>query len=711
MEILHSPSTKFRWELEWSVYFEWNQQVVYGDWETKMTLSYDTIGSQVLRLKHAEHLINTTAACVECDHYTAPPTGAPTSKPVRPKPKPKPTISPSPTPSKSSKSSKSLFTRDFEQDQDHQEGFWDEFESVDLLDNARDEEEWEAPRHSHLRNLHHKTAVRTHSPTMSPAPTLTLDEAFTTWEQIYLDGGDATGSRLGWDEAYNVDGYAIANIPMKYFISDKDGKHLYYEGTKCGTEAVYCWNDLPPGDRDYILRVGGAATLDDGTAETWKMCGQNGVKMQQLNFHVKDYITSNLNSDECDALMLVSRDTYCKNTLNLDVPVNGIIVLESLTLDSFSQNDLELLGHAISLIFSPTTLLEVVFQKHMHSSRGAHVGFTVEVPSSIFGLDATSFDTLNATGVDAIRLLKRADLSSSVDTLLLDYSALGLESNLHAHGKVYFEDLTIGDTVKATFVKNPYYYVDDDADLSEISLDGSQTAGDGDNSSVLEQIVNGIQNHPYSFLVLLMAVVVFVRRRSRGDEDDFDINAAAFSRHERKKSHAESLVKLPFSDKDRLGRTRESSSKKHRHESKDTSKKHKHRHSSEKKSHIERDTTSQPRVSASSTPTSIGTGELSSSSSDRDKYSQRFVPYGSAAELAEVEGWSTGRRAAGAAVTERRSQSQVSDLNALQPTSTHIPTEVEDEEYGDELDNILSHFESSTSSSDSSGDSDEWDHA
>lgn len=733
MEILHSPSTKFRWELEWSVFFEWNQQVLYGDWETEMTLSYDTIGSQVLRLKHAEHLINTTAACAQCDLYTAGPTSMPSSQPIaKPKPKPKTTAhSPTKSPSPSSHSHRALLT---EQDHDTEDN------SLDMLDMTS--EEWEQleeeekeveATHTHLRNLHHKKSVRTHSPTMSPAPTM-VQAAFNTWEQIALTGGDISGSgdRFGWDEDYNELGYAAADIPMRYFISDKNGKHLFYEGTKCVTTDVTCWNHLPAGDRDYILRVGGAATPAATTAtEGWTFCGITGGRMEQLDFRVKDYITTtNLNSDECDALLKVDRATYCQNTLSLTVPVNGIIVLENLILDSFSQVDLELLGHAISLIFSPTTLLEVSFQKHMHSSRGAHVGFTVEVPSSTFDLDATDFDTMNSTAFNAFNLLKKADLGSSVDALLLSLSALGVESNLNSHGRVYVEDLSISDEAKATYVKNPFYYVDDDADNAEGSLDGdgdgTQTgAGDSDGSiNITFSLLNVIQNHSFVFLVLMTAVVVYIRRRSSGDDDDDDIEAAAYHRSEQKKK-ASSLVNLPFSD-----------GKKHRDERKNSSRKHKHRHGSgsdkKDKSRSAREEKEQSSTSNSSTlqarasalksyvPKEVTDQKTApgSSGSSGDRYSQRFVPYGNAADLAAEEGWAAGSQGTANTNTRSSTRSSTPMENAQkqkQEQEQRRRDEEEDEdeeEYGDELDNILSQFDSSSSSSgSSSGDSDGWHHA
>lgn len=687
MEILHSPSTKFRWELEWSVLFEWNNQILYGDWETKMSLSYDTVGSQVLRLKHAEHLINTSAVCVECELYTASPTGAPSSKPIPIPPKPKPqasTRTKSPTPTHASKSSKSLSTREFEEDHDSKDMNGEDVEGKGAV--SYDEGDLQP---LHLRHLHHKAAVRTHSPTMTPAPTMT-QLSFDTWEQIVL------GSTDTWDRPYDLLGpYATPNIPMKYFISDKEGKHLYYEGSKCSAGAMTCWNDLPTGDRDYVLRVGGGATTATSPVESWSMCGITGGRMEQLDFRVKDYITSNLNSEECDALLHVTQSTYCQNTFALSVPLSGIIVLENLVLDSFSQVDLELLGHAISLIFSPSTVLEVTFEKHMHSSRGAHVGFTVYVPSVLFGLDATEFDTLNATSVNAKRLMKSVNLASSVDTLLLDLSALGLESNLNKHGKIYFEDISSSNLAKATYVRDPFYYVDDDeADVAVTTLGGSQ-ASDNSSLSVLVQVLTAIQGHTLAFLVIVMgAAVVFVRRRSQEEDDDVDV--LSFHKSERKR-RKNALVNLPVDGKRSSSRhsSGSGSGKKDKHESKH----HKHRHRDKKLENATSTTPVEARIKAldyyvaemeSKPPTTR-------SASETDKHAQRFVPYGRAAELAAEEGWTSGQRTAGARGGSSTSHGKEKD------------SEDGDEEYGDELDNILSQFDSSSSGSSDS--SDDWEHA
>jgi hypothetical protein len=680
------------------VFFEWDQQVVYGDWKTKMTLSYETIGSQVLRMKSADHLINTTTPCVQCPQYTALPTSAPSGQPIRPPPKPKPKHhSPSKSPTPSSKSSKSVFARDVEEDEslDHDNSYGE-----DIFEGYQgEEEEGEESPHSHLRNLHHKKAVRTHSPTMSPAPTMVQPTAFDTWEQIVLTGNDGTS---GWDRTYNVEGYVAANIPMKYFISDKDGKHLYSEGTKCNADlSLTCWNDLPPGDRDYILRVGGAASSTaDTLVESWSLCGITREKMVQLDFRVKDFISGSLNSEECDALLTMDRTEYCANRLKLVVGASGIIVLEGLSLDSFSQVDLDLLGHAVSLLFSPTSMLEVSFDKHMHSSRGAHVGFTVEVPSSVFGLDATAFETLNTTSVNTIQLLKSADFSKSVDDLLLELSALGLESNLNNHGRIYVEDIVTRDMAKAQIVRDPFYYVeDDDVDVSETSFDGTTTT---DGSSLLMQTLTLIQVHSLSFLVLMIGVVVlYVRRRAQSDDDDNDLSFLRAGERKKKKS---SLVKVPRSEKHNSSR---SSGKRHKREGKD-GRKHKHRPDSSKSDTVS--STLQARASALKSyeaKMSDSTPALSTSSDTRS--SPRFVPYGSAAELASEEGWATGSGGGGGGGGEEEERGR--------GVRGEVQEEQEEEdEFGDELDNILSHFDSS-SSSDGSGsgsdcdDGDEWEHA
>lgn len=724
MEILHSPSTKFRWEIEWSVYFEWNKQVVYGKWDTKMALSYDTVGSQVLRLKHAEHLTNTTAACVRCGMYTPTPTMLPTSKPPPPKPKPRP---PTSLPTLSvSKSGRALYTDTGSAsagagagvDVDAVDKIWDGVEPAsedpDPLDDVEEAAALSIPR-THLRHLHHKTkaSVRTHSPTVSPAPTMPTT-AFTTWEQVALTGSVTTGSRAGWDRPYITGAYAAANIPMKYFISDKEGKHLFYEGTKCVASDVTCWADLPPGDRDYILRVGGAATSAPTPASTWTMCGRTGGKMEQLDFRVKDYITSIQDSAECSALFHTTRARYCSTTLALVVPTSGIIVLEGLILDSFSKMDLELLGHAISQVFSPTTLLEVTFTKHMHSSRGAHVGFTVDVPSSVFGLDATEFDSINATSAQAFHLLRMADFSSSIDTLLLEYSSKNIESSLNKHGKIYIEDLSIASEVTSTFVADPYYYVveDDDAQMSEVG--GLSNAAD--ESSVLFDLMSAIQDHMFVFLAVMAGLaVLYVRSKNSDNDDDFDEQSYLASK---KKSRKYSSLKLPLTEEseDRTS----SHSKKGKHEDRD-GKDHKHRHKHDK--------TAAPHTAASTlkarasmldsyvSEVSEKGGNTSSNAIQLEhSAAPRFVPYGSAAKVAVEEGWA-GSAAQGGS---RPSSSSGGRSGARAGSGSESGTggaavsndgqrDDQDDDDSDELDHILSHFDSSSSSS--SGESDGWEHA
>lgn len=672
MEILHSPSTKFRWELEWSVYFEWNGEVLYGDWETKMALTYETIGSQVLRLKHAEHLTNTSVPCKQCDLYTAAPSGAPTSKPIHPKPKPK-------------------------KDPSRVHSHYHSTDSEWLEEEEKDEES----ESSHLRHLHHKKSVRTHSPTMSPAPTM-AQATFSTWEQIALTGTDGS---IGWHRIYNDDDYAAANIPMKYFISDKDGKHLYYEGSKCTAETTTtCWNDLPHGDRDYILRVGGASTsVADTTTETWTMCGVSGTKMNQLDFRVKDYISSNINSDECDALLLVDRTVYCQNTLDLVVGASGIIVLEGLTLDTFGKTDLELLGHMVSLIFSPTSLLEVSFVKHMHSSRGAHVGFTIEVPSSTFGLDATDFDTLNKTSAHIVSLLKGTDLSTSMDTLLLELSAMGLESSLDTHGKVYVEDIVTSDVAKTTYVRDPFYFVDDDDDDNDMA---GASISDSVSTSSIAQIQIFIQQHTVVFLVVVVvAMAVFVRKRAE-DQDRDDFSHLEIREGRKKKSKRESRQGKNGGLLDRHG----GGARKDSHNSEDKeSKRHKRRDKKKRReTNIDSiDSTLKARVSAlkSLAPSGVfsdGDLEGGCDSADNNRTAQtgrRFVPYGSAAELSCEEGWGSGLSA-----REGKEEGGIGSDEGVVRGGIVLEDD-DNDEYGDELDSILSHFESSSESE--SSDSDE----
>lgn len=664
LEILHSPSTKFRWELEWSVYFEWNQQVVYGDWETKMTLSYESIGSEVLRLKHAEHLINTTAACSQCDLWTASPTGAPSSKPIRPKPKPKPPTK-SPTPHSLSISLKSVDESVRVGDESTDVVGSKEELSENVLEGSSNTEDGSS--YPQLRHLRHKTkaSVRTHSPTISPAPTLS-QTPFSTWEQISLTGSVAIDGRAGWDRPYTTSSYVTANIPMKYFISDKDGKHLFYEGTKCGAEEpTVCWNDLPPGDRDYILRVGGAATSFPAPAPSgWSMCGRTGGKMEQLDFRIKDYIDSNLNEAECDGLLHSTRASYCQQTLDLIVPVSGIVVLEGLTMDTFSKVDLDLLGHALSLIFSPSTMLEVSFSQHMHSSRGAHVGFSIGVPSSVYSLDPTSFDSLNVTAVNSKRLLQRTDLSSTLDTLLLDYSALNVESNLNRHGKVYIEDIVVSLEAKTAYVRSPYYYIDDDAEAAEVTVEMSAA---GDEPSSLYQIFSTVQDHMVMFVVFVIgAAVLYVRYRSQ-EEDCDEFDSHVLRNYGVKKKKSSSSGKLS----DEKGKRSENKRRRHQRS-----------HSTNKRDEVYRDNVS---VSSAATEVlaekTVPTNVLGSNSG-----SNRFVPYNRSSDDRDQS------TAMGTGTAENCSGDKTVDI-------------IEDDgDLSDELDHILSHFESSSSSSDS----DEW---
>jgi hypothetical protein len=159
---------------------------------------------------------------------------------------------------------------------------------------------------SNLRSLGHKGT--TSSPTMSRAPTI-LATGYTgyVWNEFVFAAGNP------WFESDHEGTY--------FWVSDRDGKHLFKTGTTCTTTSVQkCWVEIPDGD--YILRVGDSTNAGAGS-ETYAFCESSYALAvnTELHFTVLD--------QQCYAGAFYELDNLCRNTyksaffLNVDVLLSG----------------------------------------------------------------------------------------------------------------------------------------------------------------------------------------------------------------------------------------------------------------------------------------------------------------------------------------------------------------------------------------------------
>jgi hypothetical protein len=159
---------------------------------------------------------------------------------------------------------------------------------------------------SNLRSLGHKGT--TSSPTMSRAPTI-LATGYTgyVWNEFVFAAGNP------WFESDHEGTY--------FWVSDRDGKHLFKTGTTCTTTSVQkCWVEIPDGD--YILRVGDSTNAGSGS-ETYAFCESSYALAvnTELHFTVLD--------QQCYAGAFYELDNLCRNTyksaffLNVDVLLSG----------------------------------------------------------------------------------------------------------------------------------------------------------------------------------------------------------------------------------------------------------------------------------------------------------------------------------------------------------------------------------------------------
>ena len=177
---------------------------------------------------------------------------------------------------------------------------------------------------------------------------------------------------------------------------------------------------------------------------------------QQLDFYISD--------GQCYPEQLYTSSLYCREKLDIVVPVAGIILLHGLVdMTDLSTSDKEALTFAISSILGSTDSLFVSYQidkdNMFHALR---VEFNVEVPTAMMGYDGSDPDNLFPAYQTAAKKLGDGFESGQFVTLIEQYAAVhvGEALDMVNHGFVELEALNEGvlrDHTGWTHAPSPFY--------------------------------------------------------------------------------------------------------------------------------------------------------------------------------------------------------------------------------------------------------------
>jgi len=240
---------------------------------------------------------------------------------------------------------------------------------------------------SNLRSLHHKGASTgsTSSPTISEAPTIVQNGVSgDLWNHFNFDAN--TWFSADYNGAY-------------FWVSDREGKHLFKTGTSCNSAGDKCYVDIPDGD--YTLRVGSSILDTTAVVPTYnyQFCGStNSIGMNtQLHFTALGH--------QCYAGALYEVETLCTNTYKSDYYLNVDLLLGGAT-ETLSVTDESTLKAALSetvLSVLGTMPSSLTVGKQGVTSNGVKVSVLLEFASLP---DASSVDNFLAETSSASSLLK-----------------------------------------------------------------------------------------------------------------------------------------------------------------------------------------------------------------------------------------------------------------------------------------------------------------
>lgn len=265
----------------------------------------------------------------------------------------------------------------------------------------------------------------THSPTVSPAPTLAVSSNL-NWRYMTLHA-----TKPWFDSEYHG---------TEYYISDPQGHRLITSGTICTDETVRsCWVDLPPGD--YTLRVGGALNADS-SSNTYTYCKQTNEQaaQSQMMFRIRD--------GDCSIATFASHTAVCNRLLGVTASfalvLNFNLIISGADITSISSAERTVFSAAFASIFPGVQSSDVTLVSATQSGSSVFVNANVRITSAsgynLLDLDQeTSFESYIQTHIED----RQTGLSLAV-ALTSGAMASGFAKSTH----VEFVDYRIVDSVE-----------------------------------------------------------------------------------------------------------------------------------------------------------------------------------------------------------------------------------------------------------------------
>jgi hypothetical protein len=301
---------------------------------------------------------------------------------------------------------------------------------------------------------------KTHTPTVSPAPTLAT-AVTNNWRYLNLK---TTGNP--WFEKR----YQGTN----YYVSDARGHKLIASGTLCEDETTkQCWLDLPDGD--YILRVTGALNKKSApTVNTFSFC--KGVEdketQHQMAFRVVD--------DDCSIVTFASVAAVCQSLgitqiASMSLVLNVDINLYGTALTTTTSAEHTVFNAALASLFPGLSSSDVTFVSSTPSGSSTLVNANIRI-SSALGYNLLDFD-----GEAALEAFLKQTFTSRTKelTMVAALSSGAVASAFSQVSRVEFVDYRIVDSVETLAATDPVDMVTSFADEETVSYEEKTTASSG----------------------------------------------------------------------------------------------------------------------------------------------------------------------------------------------------------------------------------------
>jgi hypothetical protein len=271
--------------------------------------------------------------------------------------------------------------------------------------------------------------AKTHSPTISPAPTVVYSTGTTDWALMKMK----TTETDGWWGDYNLKN----GTGTSYYIYDSTGTVPIYTGTICGTQLLSHNCRIELEDGDYILRVGGALDSTPSTpGHSWEFCHLTGLKQEMVTFTVKE--------GKCVPYTRVTAADYCLANYHLTIIAAGTIRLDGLVASSLTESDLEVIGEALKTMTSvhvtktTVTLLEshessvIKFLAYIDPTATGHSALDTLDTFTLFDLFDAELETMSTSGKLTSNIVVLSQMTRSESTILLHLQNAQLLSVVNA---------------------------------------------------------------------------------------------------------------------------------------------------------------------------------------------------------------------------------------------------------------------------------------